>query len=206
MSGPDVPKQRPAHADSIREIRRQSKLTQKQLAERLKVTRGAVARWENGSHDPKEENYIALSDLAYEQGLSALGGFFRSMVGARKLVREEILAERYLKAVEKEAASGFRPARSLLEFSRMEPTEYYRKVLDAMNHALANLKESDSLIVIAQRFEEAWRVTTLRLGHQCRMKKQEIARLRNASAGLEKSSAREWDQKRQRTRRGNSVD
>ena len=47
----------------IREKRRESGLTQKQLAERIGVTVKAVSRWETGASEPSTTNLLALAKL-----------------------------------------------------------------------------------------------------------------------------------------------
>lgn len=49
--------------NKIKELRRQKKLTQAQLAEKLNVTRSAVALWEIDNTDPDLENVIAIADF-----------------------------------------------------------------------------------------------------------------------------------------------
>ena len=48
---------------NLKLYRKQSVLTQEQVAEKLGVSRQAVAKWENGETLPDIENVIALSDL-----------------------------------------------------------------------------------------------------------------------------------------------
>ncbi len=49
--------------NNLKLYRKQSGLTQEQVAEKLGVSRQAVAKWENGESLPDIENIIALSDL-----------------------------------------------------------------------------------------------------------------------------------------------
>ena len=45
----------------LKDIRQQNHLTQETLAERLKVSRSAIARWESGKGIPDIGNLIAIS-------------------------------------------------------------------------------------------------------------------------------------------------
>ena len=45
----------------LKDIRQQHQLTQEALAERLKVSRSAIARWESGKGSPDISNLIAIS-------------------------------------------------------------------------------------------------------------------------------------------------
>lgn len=65
---------------SIRESRRQRKLSQQQLADLIKVSRTAVALWESGQHVPSEENQQALAAVFNN---SALVGSVRGGQGTR---------------------------------------------------------------------------------------------------------------------------
>ena len=47
----------------IRKIRERLHLTQQQLAERLKVTRVTVVRWETGIHTPHQSFMAKLKEL-----------------------------------------------------------------------------------------------------------------------------------------------
>lgn len=49
--------------EKIYELRRQSGLTQEQLAEKLNVSRQSVSKWETGVSVPDLERLIALSEL-----------------------------------------------------------------------------------------------------------------------------------------------
>lgn len=49
--------------NNLKLYRKQSGMTQEQVAEKLGVSRQAVAKWENGESLPDIENIIALSDL-----------------------------------------------------------------------------------------------------------------------------------------------
>ena len=54
----------------LKDIRQQHQLTQEALAERLKVSRSAIARWESGKGIPDISNLIAISrefDLSLDQ-------------------------------------------------------------------------------------------------------------------------------------------
>ena len=54
----------------LKDIRQQHQLTQEALAERLKVSRSAIARWESGKGTPDIGNLIAISrefDLSLDQ-------------------------------------------------------------------------------------------------------------------------------------------
>ena len=54
----------------LKDIRQQHQLTQEALAERLKVSRSAIARWESGKGIPDIGNLIAISrefDLSLDQ-------------------------------------------------------------------------------------------------------------------------------------------
>ena len=50
-------------ADRIQTLRKQSGLSQEQLAERLDVSRQAVSKWESGQSIPDVDKIIALSEL-----------------------------------------------------------------------------------------------------------------------------------------------
>ena len=60
-----------AVGESIRELRRKKGLTQEELAERLHMSRQAVAKWESGTSEPSIECLIAISDL-FEVSLDCL--------------------------------------------------------------------------------------------------------------------------------------
>lgn len=47
----------------LRELREKQGLSQRQVAERLNVTPGAVARWELGDNKPTMDNLLALAAL-----------------------------------------------------------------------------------------------------------------------------------------------
>lgn len=47
-------------AARLRELRERAGLTQQQLADRVKVTRDAVARWEAGRREPSLSNALAI--------------------------------------------------------------------------------------------------------------------------------------------------
>ena len=49
--------------NNLKIYRRESGLTQEQVAEKLNVSRQAVAKWENGDTLPDIESCIALADL-----------------------------------------------------------------------------------------------------------------------------------------------
>ena len=49
--------------DKIQELRKRRNLSQEKLAEELKVSRQAVAKWENGDTYPDINNLIQLSNL-----------------------------------------------------------------------------------------------------------------------------------------------
>ena len=61
-------------ADNIKRLRKERSLTQEQLAEALKVTVGAVYKWENGRSTPEISMLMWLADL-FEVSLDALVGF-----------------------------------------------------------------------------------------------------------------------------------
>lgn len=50
---------------SIRDIRQAQNLTQKDIAEKLKVTPNAVSQWENGVRNPSLENVKHLAELLH---------------------------------------------------------------------------------------------------------------------------------------------
>ena len=52
----------------LQKARKESGLSQEELAEQLGVSRQAVSKWENGVSDPSTSNLIALAKL---YGLSA---------------------------------------------------------------------------------------------------------------------------------------
>jgi transcriptional regulator with XRE-family HTH domain len=188
-------RRREEYAQKIYQLRDKLDLTQKQLAEHLKVGRGAVARWELGEREPEDRNYSALAKLAEERKLFELEGFFWSRTGRRRRSREENDAVRYLAAVEREAADGQKEARYLLELCELPRYAYYRKVMLAVDRMRAGPAGADTLLFVAQKFEEAWRVTTLQLGRMCRDKRSEEARLRSNLEKLEKASPQQWERK-----------
>lgn len=49
--------------DKLKQLRRQAKLSQEQLAERLNVSRQAVTKWENGTGMPDIENLKAMASF-----------------------------------------------------------------------------------------------------------------------------------------------
>jgi len=179
----------------IRELRDKAQLTQKQLAEILRVGRGAVARWELGKREPEERNYSALADFAGARGLRELRDFFRSRTGRRRRRREESDAQRYLLAVEKDAAKGQSEAEFLLRLSQMDRDLYYKKVVLAIDSARRDPEDAVVLALIAGSLEEAWRVARLQLGRLCRDKKNEEARLRRELEAVERATPEEWQRK-----------
>ena len=50
-------------ADKIIEERKKKGWSQEELAYKLKVSRQAVSKWENGTSDPSTSNLIALAKL-----------------------------------------------------------------------------------------------------------------------------------------------
>ena len=50
-------------ADRLCELRKNSKLSQEQLAEKLGISRQAVSKWERGEASPDTDNLIALADV-----------------------------------------------------------------------------------------------------------------------------------------------
>ena len=50
---------------SIRDIRQEQNLTQKDIAEKLKVTPNAVSQWENGVRNPSLENVKRLAKILH---------------------------------------------------------------------------------------------------------------------------------------------
>lgn len=57
----------------LKELREQQNMTQRQLAKRLNLTPGAVAKWELGLSVPTVENLLALADL-FDCSLDAIFG------------------------------------------------------------------------------------------------------------------------------------
>lgn len=49
--------------ENLRQIRRERRLSQEELAERLKVSRQAVSKWEQGSGYPEVEKLLLLSEV-----------------------------------------------------------------------------------------------------------------------------------------------
>ena len=50
-------------SDNLRQIRREQRLSQEELAERLKVSRQAVSKWEQGNGYPEVEKLLLLSEV-----------------------------------------------------------------------------------------------------------------------------------------------
>lgn len=50
-------------SERLKELRKQSGFTQEQIAEKLNVTRSAVARWETGKGIPDISNLIVISEV-----------------------------------------------------------------------------------------------------------------------------------------------
>lgn len=50
-------------SEKLKELRSEAGLTQEQAAEKLNVTRSAVARWESGKGIPDISNLIAISEV-----------------------------------------------------------------------------------------------------------------------------------------------
>ena len=50
-------------SDNLRQIRREQRLSQEDLAERLKVSRQAVSKWEQGNGYPEVEKLLLLSEV-----------------------------------------------------------------------------------------------------------------------------------------------
>ena len=50
-------------SDNLRQIRREQRLSQEELAERLKVSRQTVSKWEQGNGYPEVEKLLLLSEV-----------------------------------------------------------------------------------------------------------------------------------------------
>lgn len=59
---------------NLKELRERHKYTQEEVAEKIGVSRQAVAKWESGKTVPDINNCIALAEL-YEVELDALVGY-----------------------------------------------------------------------------------------------------------------------------------
>lgn len=57
--------------NNLKLFRQKNGFTQEQIAEKLNISRQAVAKWESGASLPNIENMIALADL-YEMSVDAL--------------------------------------------------------------------------------------------------------------------------------------
>ena len=51
-----------AFSEKLYQLRRQSGLSQEQLAEKLNVSRQAISKWESGQSFPEAEKLLAISD------------------------------------------------------------------------------------------------------------------------------------------------
>lgn len=49
--------------EQIKHYRKQARLSQEKMAEKIGVSRQAITKWENGSSDPSTTNLIALANL-----------------------------------------------------------------------------------------------------------------------------------------------
>lgn len=49
--------------DNLKELRKLNKLTQRQVAERLKISQPSYIRYETGKSEPTLENLVKLADL-----------------------------------------------------------------------------------------------------------------------------------------------
>ena len=56
-------KQRRPFKDNLQVLRKERKITQKELAKQLNVTQGAITNWETGRAEPSIEILIALSRI-----------------------------------------------------------------------------------------------------------------------------------------------
>lgn len=50
-------------AQNLRILRKEKNLTQPELAQKLKVSKGMISFWENGKYEPTATNIIAVADF-----------------------------------------------------------------------------------------------------------------------------------------------
>ena len=74
----------------IKELRKEKKLTQEQLAEQFNVNRRTVSRWETGSNLPELDILIEMADY-YEVELRELLNGERKREGMNKVLEETVL-------------------------------------------------------------------------------------------------------------------
>jgi len=65
--------------DILKELREKNNLTQEQMAERVKVTRQAVSRWENGETQPNTDTLKLLSQ-EFDVSINTLLGSPRQLI------------------------------------------------------------------------------------------------------------------------------
>lgn len=51
--------------DNLKALRKQKKLTQKELAEQIGIKQNSYSDWENGKNEPSLDNIIKLAEVFY---------------------------------------------------------------------------------------------------------------------------------------------
>jgi len=94
----------------IAELRKEQKLTQEQLGEKIGVTNKTVSRWENGNYLPPADALLAMGQL--------FGVSVNEILSGKRLSAEE-----YKEAAEENITQTLKVS----SFSLKEKTEFYKK-------------------------------------------------------------------------------
>lgn len=94
----------------ISQLRKEKKMTQEQLGEKIGVTNKTVSRWENGNYMPPVEMFLELSKV-FDVSINEL------------LSGERLKAEEYIEKAEENIQEVLKNS----SFTVKEKTEFYRK-------------------------------------------------------------------------------
>jgi transcriptional regulator with XRE-family HTH domain len=160
----------PDYARQILAFRKRLQMTQPQLAEALKMKRGAIAQWEGGVREPKLDSYVELTELASQRGLSDFLTFFGAQMGRKMdqaLERREKKRGRLILAdMRRRAAAGDEKAKHLLELSEMDHLTFHRLEDERLAEAKRRLENGEYAVFSDEIAEERYHVAALRLGRQ----------------------------------------
>jgi transcriptional regulator with XRE-family HTH domain len=178
-------KELPSYSFKIRELRKTVGLSQPQLAAELSKKRGAVARWETGTREPRAENFAALAKFSKKHKLPEFAQFFSQHIEERKSDRKKEAEEaakeadalRYLETVESQAAAGNIRAKRLLELSRRDGKEFAKEQAGRIEDARWRLENGAFSAFIYEIADETQRVGRLHGGRQVRVSRA-LANLR----------------------------
>jgi transcriptional regulator with XRE-family HTH domain len=131
----------PEYAVGVMGLRHATAMTQPELASRLKVRRGAVARWEAGLREPRDANYEGLAVIAGRRGDTQLRDLFLSLIQQRKSHAKEkrLFSRRYQARVERALGTNFKE--HIIELSEKGSIELAEHQFARMGEAKKSLKE-----------------------------------------------------------------